>query len=157
MSRAQLARMLLNRLGSLSPAELAAFLQGRAAHGIRKTRTHCVLARYLSRSIDAQVSVCPDVTLVGSDIIENPPNVRQFVELFDAGRFPLLVTDLRYQLVRHRTTQRRCSRMFIKLTPELRRCLAPWIVGEARLPVVPDCIPEKLQKKELLVLANASA
>ena len=115
-------------LGNFDPFEIAEILEGEGARGMKADPRGCVLANYLKRESGLErIRVGFSRSGVSTEFIEHPESVRQFVALFDWGRFPMLETD-----------ESRERPPIIFVTVQMKKYLGPWITGEAPIMARPS-------------------
>jgi hypothetical protein len=152
MSAVEQARQILNSFGSFTPTRIFAYLEAEGMHGCLGSSEKCVLANYLRKATGAQtVTVFSQTSVIDGHRIENPRSVRGFVNLFDALVFPSLITGMLEMWAKRKAEQELYERTCFKVTPQMRRYLAPWLIGEAPVKSVPDCIPDEFVEELELV------
>jgi len=79
-------------LGTMEAGEIASWLHARGHHGVPSDGWDCPVAKALFAETGQHIVVSRSILSGGNDHLETPPSIREFVELFDRGRYPDLIT-----------------------------------------------------------------
>jgi hypothetical protein len=79
-------------LGAMEHYEIAAWLQERGHMGTPADGWDCPVAHAIFAETGERVVVGAGVISGGNELLDTPPSIRRFVELFDRGCYPLLIT-----------------------------------------------------------------